>query len=184
MATKKSKSKKFKISKSYIALIFIFAVVALLLIIAKPTLKAEAPEISPPVTAAPPATIPEVPAAQAPAAEEKIVSAFPGGIPPQLEIISLINTPTFPKAGELTLIRLYVKNVGSDSTVTTATIKINDNVVSTLGVPSIYRNAQTVLQYNWTATAAGDYNVTADVAPAAGETVLDDNTAKITFTVM
>ncbi len=110
---------------------------------------------------------------------------FPSGFaPPSLKIISFINTPTFPKVGEVDLIRIYVKNVGSDSEATTATLTINGQTAATLDVPALERNAQVVLSYDYTATATGDYTFEVNVAPVSGEEVFDDNYDKITVTVM
>lgn len=178
MATRKFRKsrKKSKVCKTYckthLTLILIIAFAVLLVFVLQPTAKigTSAPGTTPP--------------AEIPANETKTVSyVFPGGIPPQLKITSLINTPTFLKVGETTLIRLYIKNVGSDSQATTATIKINNELVATLDVPVIYRNAQAVLRYNFTATAVGNYIVEANVTAAAGEKVLDDNFATISFAV-
>jgi len=180
MATKKfrrSKARKSKVCKTYckthLALILIIAFAVLLVFVIQPTIKTET------------STSGTTPPAAAPANETSTASyTFLGGIPPQLKIMSLVNTPTFPKVNETTLIRLYIKNVGADSQPTTATIKINNELVATLNVPVIYRNAQSVLQYNYNVTAIGNYIVEANVVPAAGEKILDDNFVAITFTVL
>ncbi len=203
MATKK----KFKICKIHVAIIFIIAVIALFVFVMKPTAKIETeiPEV--------PITPPAQPIActadakvcpdgssvgrnasrncefndcpELPAAEQKTVSyTFPSGVaPPSLKITSLINTPTFPKVSETDLIRIYVKNVGSDSDATTATLTINNETVATMDVPALERNAETVLKYNYTATATGDYLVEVNVAAVPGEEFIDDNYSKITITV-
>jgi len=184
MATKK----KFKICKTHIALILILAIIALFVFVMKPTAKIEtqAPEI--PI----PAPTPEIPTAQPPAPAPEVTAnetktvayTFPSGVaPPSLKITSLINTPTFPKVGETDLIRIYVKNVGSDSGATTATLTINNETVTTMDVPALERNAETVLKYNYTVTATGDYLVEVNVAAVPGEEVFDDNYGKITITV-
>jgi hypothetical protein len=183
MATKKSrkskKSKKFKLCKAHVALIFIIAVVALFVLVTKPTaVGTQTPELN--ITPTPtPEPTPEVTTNET----KTVAYSFPGGTPPQLKIISFINTPTFPKVNETALIRTYVKNVGSDSPATTALLKINGKNVATLDVPPIYRNAQAVLQYNFTATATGVYIAEVDVTPVPGEKTIDDNNEQISFTV-
>jgi hypothetical protein len=180
MATKK----KFKLCKMHIALIFIIAVIALFVFVMKPTAKTEVEmEIPPAPSVTPPAAT--LPAAEEPATVEKTLNyTFPSGVaPPSLKITSLINTPTFPKVGETDLIRIYVKNVGSDSGATTATLTINSQIVATMDVPALERNAETVLKYNYTATATGDYTVEVNVAAVPGEEFIDDNYSKITITV-
>ena len=184
MATKKSrkskKSKKFKLCKAHVALIFIIAVVALFVLVTKPTaVGTQTPELN--ITPTPtPEPTPEVTTNET----KTVAYSFPGGTPPQLKIISFINTPTFPKVNETALIRTYVKNVGSDSPATTATLKINGQTVTTFDVSALERNAETVLKYNYTATATGDYAVEVNVASVPGEKYFDDNYGKITITVM
>ena len=94
-----------------------------------------------------------------------------------------MNTPVSPEQGQIVLLRAYVKNVGSDAPATKATFKINEQILSTLDVPPIDRNAQVVLQTNWTAPTPGDYVVTVYVDPVPGERYVDDNGDKLTITV-
>lgn len=191
MATK-AKVKTFKFKHSHKALIGIIVIIALLaafMLTVKPTAKTEtaAPEIPEiPTTPAITPAAPTPPAAEENATVEKTLNyTYPSGVaPPSLKITSFINTPTFPKVGETDLIRIYVKNVGSDSPATTATLKINGQTVTTFDVSALERNAETVLKYNYTATATGDYIVEVNVAAVPGEEFFDDNYGKITITVM
>ncbi len=197
-------TKKFKLCKTHIALILIIAIIAIFVFVMKPTAKIEtqAPEVPTPIACTLEAKIcpdgssvsrngsrncefNDCPAPEVTPNETKTVAyTFPSGVASSsLKITSLINTPTFPKVGETDLIRIYVKNVGSDSEATTATLKINSQTVATMDVPALERNAETVLKYNYTATATGDYTVEVNVAAVPGEEFIDDNYSKITITV-
>lgn len=177
----KTKVKTFKFKHSHEALIAIFVIAALFVAIMlsmSPTAKTEAGQGAE-VTTTPPAAGENV------TAEKVLNYTYPTGIaPPSLKITSFINTPTFPKTGDTDLIRIYVKNVGSDAEATTATLKMNNEVIATLAVPALERNAQAVLEYDWIAPAAGDYTFEVNITAVPGEKYLDDNYGKITITVM
>ena len=187
MATKK-RSKKIDY-RPFIGIILAIVIIAVLILSQQPSAKFFAPEVQPAPTPSPVQTpTPSVQPAPAPAPTEvtpepQPTTTYPGGIPPQLKITSFLNTPFAPKTGDKVLFKVSIKNVGYDSPPTEITITANGQTVGIRTVPSIARNAAVSMEFEWVASARGDYTAIADVTPIPGEIYTDDNTAKITLTV-
>jgi thermitase len=95
---------------------------------------------------------------------------------PQHELSVDLQTPTHIKPGETTQLNATVTNMGlNNETNVSLYLTINDTTVQTLTVPILANGTSQMIQYLWTPTIEGKYNITAYAPPAPGEDNPTDN---------
>lgn len=101
---------------------------------------------------------------------------------PQLKIISFVNRPVIPKTGEVVTFILVVKNFGGNSPATTVDFFVNGNLIKTMPLNALERNAAETIRVTWAIPAKGSYTATVYVKPVLNDDV-SGNTDKLTFRV-
>ena len=96
---------------------------------------------------------------------------------PQHELSVDLHTPTHVKPGETAQLNATVTNVGlNNETNVNLYLKINDTTVQTVTVPTLENGTSQFIQYSWTPTIEGKYNITAYAPPVPNEDNPNDNT--------
>jgi len=96
--------------------------------------------------------------------------------PPEHELVASIEAPTSLWLGSSSSLNATVINKGSsDETDVELDLLINGTTVDSTTVPLLQASNSHTLNYLWTATTEGTYNVTAYVHPVPGEASVENN---------
>jgi thermitase len=92
---------------------------------------------------------------------------------PEHDLVVSLDTPAFVELGNSILLNATVKNRGlNNETDVTLCLMINGTVVSSAMIPELLVGTSYTINYLWTPTTTGSYNITVYVPPMPGE----DNT--------
>jgi hypothetical protein len=97
---------------------------------------------------------------------------------PEHELRVTLETPTYMEPGDTVLVNATIFNEGlNNETNLELKLYINGTEVDALSILELANFTSKILTYHWTPTLEGIYNVTAYVAPVAGENVTINNVA-------
>jgi thermitase len=95
---------------------------------------------------------------------------------PPHELVASLDVPRGLKPCRPAILNATVKNMGvRDETNVTLRLYIGDSVVSSATIPDLYVDDSYTLEYAWTPSAEGTYNITAYAVPVLGEEDVADN---------